>query len=230
MNSFDLDFNFLFSRTEAAPDDLSSTTETRPDETPSPPPLSVVPPMATVAPPDQDTTPAPTFKITRYTNTRGNLTKTLHLNTEGVLEKLKADPLYEGMAEVLTLTSLKELQEVHCQLDKHQALGYGIFDDTKSSIMPLSTLKHQQAFGDAAVARSSQYFTFPFNIGGVVMLDFDPLPDASVDLFNLPVVNEDNILDLLFEIEPALKSAPLLLKPSASSFVFNTATQQWVSA
>ncbi len=151
------------------------------------------------------------ISITRITAlTPKRLSKRFTL-VAGVLLKEGGGNMTEGVGERLTFASPEEFADLLPTLRPNQAITYGIpkYDRTKI----VAKDKAVQASSDLPIiTRTRDHFSWPDG-PGVMMLDYDPPPDR-------PAFTCDELVAALVEACPALSTAPIVWRPSASSCIY----------
>jgi hypothetical protein len=133
----------------------------------------------------------------------------------GELTKSTSANITGGTVERITVGSLAELAQLLVALGPHQCLAYGITPgDVMALVTRLAWLRAGRPAGQ--VARTLECFAWPQG-PGILMLDFDPLPNA-------PVMARDALVAAVRLACPALADAAMLWWPSASSSIYNGET------
>lgn len=144
--------------------------------------------------------------FTEITGTSPNrLTKIIGLHADGSLRKDSVAQLYEGQCRRVEIDGLASLRTHLDGLTCAQAVTWGLTQDQTAD---LCTDANAVAKAQGAIARTRANFRFA-NAPGVLMLDHDGLPEASLTL--------DQFRSTLLAAAPVLASAPMLGRPSASS-------------
>jgi len=142
--------------------------------------------------------------FTCITSTRPKrLTKVFGLRN-GALTKQSAANMTEGQADRHRVAGLQILANFLEALKPNQAIAWGVTELAKVRVTTADCVLDDST----AIARSREYFSFREQ-PGVLMLDHDGAPGD--------VLNCDELRDRLIEACPALSSAPMLWRPSASS-------------
>jgi len=143
------------------------------------------------------------MKITRITNNQGYMTKCISIGADGKLVKQPAANLYDGVAEIITISNLKELGSVITSLKSNQALTYGV-----TAHESINLITKGKADGIYTVARCRDHFRWPDG-AGVLMGDVDPKPGTTL--------SADEAQNALLKAVPELRGCERLWTASASS-------------
>ncbi len=155
--------------------------------------------------------PVQKISFTSIKSSHGPLTKCLSLNDDGKLQKKAAAQLSRGQYQV---TSVAGLPEFAIRLDHatpETAFNYGI-PDTPTGLIVRDDDLH---LNPTAIARTRDYFTWPQG-PGILMIDDDS---------GLMV---DNFAEFLWDTVDVLNGVEMLVRPSSSSLIYNTETEEWV--
>ena len=145
------------------------------------------------------------LSFTKITGTSpSRLTKIIGLHPDNSLRKESVAQLYEGTCCRVEIDGLDALRIHLDSLTSAQALTWGI---THAQTADLCTEASEEAKAQGAIARTRENFRFP-NAPGLLMLDHDGLPAGSLTL--------DEFRSTLLAAVPALTTAPMLGRPSAS--------------
>ena len=146
------------------------------------------------------------------------LTKTKQLEGQSI-KTIPGGHMVSGIAKVITIACLKGLAEVILGLDHNQALAYGVpIGAQKESQYEIKTEK-QLTECDLAIARSKMHFQWNPDRPGILMLDYDPRTGQKTFI-------KDELVKILREAVPELKSVNMLWMPSGSSNIFNAETNE----
>ena len=142
------------------------------------------------------------------------LSKTYGLESDGTLKKTAegCGNLIEGTAEKITVTNISDLKQFIQTLGPNHALTYGITEHEKARIVTKKALpraKSIQGMKYPAIARDREHFTWPG--AGIMPFDFD----------GFKADHPDEIFNLLVELNPAFKTAPMVIMASASSGLYH---------
>ena len=150
--------------------------------------------------------------LSKYTNLKGPLTKEMSLDADGVLVKHARTTLYDGRVDTLQPADLEAFGDLLVQLKHNEALGYGL-----CRVAPSARVVSSRHLSEApgAVSRTKDYFQFA-RTPGVLMLDHDSEHVAES-------LDRDSLREALLDAVPELELAPMLWRPSASSFIYDTA-------
>ena len=154
------------------------------------------------------------FKLTLITSQKPKrITKSFHLGKDGELIKQNGGSMSKGTAETLTLEP-RGLPALLDGLKQNNALVYGVSEYDKANIVTQKALPQaKRNGGPPIIARDKKHLSWPGG-AGVQMFDYDP-PDGQVPL------SGDEFRKLLYSVCPALKDAPHLIAPSASTFIYH---------
>ena len=146
------------------------------------------------------------LSFTKITGTSpSRLTKIIGLHPDNSLRKESVAQLYEGTCCRVEIDGLDALRVHLDRLTSAQALTWG---STHAQTADFCTEASEEANAQGAIARTRENFRFP-NAPGLLMLDHDGLPAGSLTL--------DEFRSTLLAAVPALTTAPMLGRPSASS-------------
>lgn len=137
--------------------------------------------------------------------TPSRLTKVIGLNPDGTIRKETAANLSEGTAQRFEVTGLEALRNHLDGLTSANAVTWG---QTQAPQVRLCRSSDAAAQAQGAIPRTRDNFRFARG-PGIMMLDHDGLPNASLSL--------DQFRARLLTAAPALSSAPMLGRPSASA-------------
>ena len=123
---------------------------------------------------------------------------------------------------ILHTVECKDLTDLAMELDKLvsiQAIVWGRCIHEQASIV---TEKKMKELGftienSKTVSRTKEYFSW-HNTNSVMMLDYDPRKGE------LPLLPNE-LLDILYKVWPELSKAPHIVRPSASSYIYQNGTQ-----
>jgi hypothetical protein len=155
------------------------------------------------------------LKVTVITATNPTrLTKGFSLR-EGELVKKSGGILVEGNAEIWELDGHAEFKDLLATLGPDQALTYGI-----PKVAPIKLITNPKWYKagrpDGFLPRTAEMFYWS-NGPGILMLDYDPVPDA------VPLTQEE-LVNRIRSTIPGLVDATMLWWPSASSLIKNKET------
>lgn len=159
-----------------------------------------------------------TFTIVTASNQQP-LGKRFWLGGTGELQTETAVPLASGEVAVDHAPSLSAFAKRLDRLATHQAVLYGIPSMLKATVV---TQKHLDGIPlnerGTMIARTRKHLGFP-QAPGCMMLDFDAsgTPQALLD----DVASPDQTRELLVKVVPELAAAPMLWRPSSSSYVYD---------
>ena len=163
-----------------------------------------------------------TFTVITAAN-RQPLGKRFWLNGNGELQTETVVPLASGEACVEHSASIAAFGERLCRLEPHQAIVYGLPAKAHARILTqerLASMPPEERLH--FIARDREHLNFA-QAPGCMMLDFDvsgaprPLLDA--------VQTPDLARDLLLQAVPELAAAPMLWRPSSSSYLYEGARE-----
>src|SRR2546427_6527120 len=159
-----------------------------------------------------------TFTVVTASNQQP-LGKRYWLTGTGELETETAVPLASGEVTVEHARSISAFAQRLEGLETHQALLYGIASIPRAKLVTqkrLDAVPHDQRGG--VIARTREYLQFA-QAPGVAMLDFDVsgAPQSLLDL----VASPDQTRGLLIEAVPDLAAAPIVWRPSSSSYLYD---------
>ncbi|NBA96298.1 hypothetical protein [Pseudomonas sp. R5(2019)] len=141
------------------------------------------------------------------------LSKRFELDRNGELVKEPGGALYAGEARKLKLSGLDEFAQLLTGLTPANALSYGINGHDHALVVSKAKLATTVDDSLPIISRDREHMGWSAG-PGILLGDYDPA-DGEESL--LP----EALLDLLYTTCPALHDAPHLLRPSASSCIFN---------
>lgn len=145
------------------------------------------------------------LQFTIYTSTTPKmLTKVFGLDANGKLTKTTAASMIAGKAQRTAVADLHELAGALDALTSAQAVGWGV---ATTDTLHITTADREKPAFDA-LARTRRNFAFSKG-PGVMMLDHDGTPNGKLD--------RDTLRQRLIDACPALATAPMLWRPSASA-------------
>ncbi|MHA7828925.1 MAG: hypothetical protein ACX93P_15340 [Roseovarius sp.] len=161
---------------------------------------------------------APAFVTVVQSEVPEVLTKRFSLRN-GSLKKEGGGVLVSGHATVRKIDSLTEFAALLTSLGPDQALIYG---RPEADDIPLTTQADWQKSGrpDDVIPRTNETFFWPDG-PGILMLDYDP-PEGEV------AMTPEELIVALKAAVPGLAQVEMLSWPSASSWIRNTDTDDWV--
>lgn len=140
------------------------------------------------------------------------LTKSFHLGPDGELIKTPGGPLTDGIAETLT-TDIEGLKILIPGMGPATAVTWGTMRHTRARVVTEKRLSSTPAGEIPVIARTRTFIDFP--AGPAVMpFDFD----------GFEADHADAVHNFLIGLNPALKTAPMLIFPSASSGIHHGET------
>ena len=143
------------------------------------------------------------------------LSKGFRLEPDGTLFRIPGGRMVSGNVERVSAKNIMELADVIKTLTPAQALGYGICREALAKIVTASLAAEDKS---GTIARTREHFCFPED-GAFLMLDYDPPKGDNTQ----PLTPED-LRKVLTELCLELTSTPMLIRPSASSYIFNRET------
>lgn len=167
----------------------------------------------------EDAPPVPEAPIclTKVTATRPKQLAKRYDFIDGKLVKSTQAAMSTGQIETLSLASPNELIKLLEELTHADALMFGrAIDANASRIMTRRMLLATPTEG--TVARTKEAFQFPDG-PAFFFLDLDGLADGRY-------LSEEEILDLLYRLCPALRGVQFLIFPSSSSHIIHTKTDE----
>ena len=159
-----------------------------------------------------------TFTVVTASN-RQPLGKRFWLSGIGELQTETAVPLASGEVAVEHAPSISAFAERLDRLEGHQAVLYGIPALAKATVvteerleaMPLTDRK-------GVIARTREHLQYA-QAPGCMMLDFDV--SGAPERLLAAVASPEQVRDLLVKAVPELVSAPMVWRPSSSSFLYD---------
>jgi hypothetical protein len=159
-----------------------------------------------------------TFTVVTASN-RQPLGKRYWLSGTGELQGETAVPLASGEVTVEHAPSLLAFGERLDRLEPHQAVLYGIPSLPKARVVTqerLEAMRPNERQG--VIARDREHLQFA-QAPGCMMLDFD-VSGAPASLLDA-VASPDQTRDALVKAVPELATAPMLWRPSSSSYLYD---------
>ncbi|MER2520226.1 MAG: hypothetical protein ABTQ34_06005 [Bdellovibrionales bacterium] len=151
----------------------------------------------------------PMLCLTKITSDQ-TLAKEFTLGPNGILSKKSCGQLVEGAADRLEIANLIEFAAILKELTSEQALTFGVTKYLRARVRPKSCLSSANS-NEAIVARTREHFSF-MPQAGVMMFDYDQQPKVDV-------LDSDELRRRILRAVPELTSAPMLWRPSASSYI-----------
>lgn len=150
-------------------------------------------------------------------NVPSRLTKEFSIQN-GELTKSAGGVLVEGDAAIHEFDSLNEFKNMLTGLGTGQAFIYGLPRGCTSTKLMSERGWHEANRPSDTIPRKKETFEW-CNGPGIMMLDYDPNPEAS------PMVR-DELVTVIREAAPGLVNATMLWSPSASSHIKNSESGQ----
>jgi hypothetical protein len=160
-----------------------------------------------------------TFTVVSATN-RQPLGKRFWLSGAGELQTETAVPLASGEVAVAHAASIAAFAQWLDRLEAHQAVLYGIPSTPTARVVTRECLDAIPATErQGVIARTREHLQFA-QAPGCMMLDFDVsgAPERILAAVALP----DQVRDLLVKAVPELASAPMVWRPSSSSYLYDS--------
>jgi len=159
-----------------------------------------------------------TFTVVTAGN-RQPLGKRFWLNGNGELQTETAVPLASGEVAVEHAASISAFVQRLDRLEAHQAVLYGIPSTPTARVVTQERLGAIPATErQGVIARTREHLQFA-QAPGSMMLDFD-VSGAPQRLLNA-VASPEQVRDLLVKAVPELVSAPMVWRPSSSSYLYD---------
>ncbi|WP_135503088.1 hypothetical protein [Roseovarius aestuariivivens] len=157
-----------------------------------------------------------TARLTLVTSIRpAKLSKAANRIDNGRVSITGGGVLVEGDTEILKIASLHDLKKVLERLEPNQALTFGIPRDGDKKLLSRKELAKRGAPTDF-ITRTRDEFCWPSG-PGILMLDHDP---GEQPFFR------DDLVAAIRQAVPGLKDMRMLWWPSASSHIFDEATDE----
>ena len=147
------------------------------------------------------------------------LTKRITLDAQGALVKTTVGHLSRGRATIETVADMRGFANFLEGLRNNEAPVYGII---KNDMQMAAVVTHDayqklpETDRGGVITRSNTHFEWGAG-AGIMQLDVDPLPDGTT-------IPPDELLKLLEGFLPEASFAPKVIKPSASSCIYNSKT------
>ena len=151
--------------------------------------------------------------LTVLSNDKGYATKVFDLDDKGQLRKRSAANIYEGEAERVSISDLKELKELIENLPSSSALCFGTAEKQKARLLTQEALR-AGSYPDA-IARDREHFSFRKGQPGILMLDCDPHPGK-------PALHWKDIDQSIAQIVPRWSETGRLWRASSSAFIYTS--------
>lgn len=165
-----------------------------------------------------DATP---LRFTRFqTNGAGVIGKRFWLAPDGVLQSHSQVALADGIAESITVAGMSGFAECLQEQPPGVAFGYGVMDRHQARIVS----ERRLAEHPGAITRSRKYFHWLARSAGIALVDIDAHHIAQ------PPGSAAELRDWLIQAMPVLEVAPMAICSSNSSFVFDSRTNEPVTA
>lgn len=131
------------------------------------------------------------------------------------IQKIPGGSMYGGSVERLHICDLRDLSRIIQGLTTHQALTFGTvaLDGQHHTITTASKQKD-----GLNIARTRQFFAYPQDAHGILLLDYDPPKDDSQPL------TADALISTLQTAVPSLAGCEMLVSSSESSHIYRTDT------
>lgn len=151
------------------------------------------------------------------------LAKRFSLNEQGELVTSTTATLVEGTARIKRVSSITEFSARLDRLETHQALLFGIPASMTARIVT------RERFGQMSIeertgviTRTQEHIQFA-HAPGIAMMDFDAggAPEQMVHVIG----SAEQTRELLIRAVPELASAPMLWRPSSSSYLYRGTTE-----
>jgi hypothetical protein len=120
---------------------------------------------------------------------------------------------YEGEAERVTISGLKELKDLTENLPSSSALCFGTAAKQKARLLTQETLRAGSY--PNAIARDRDHFSFRKGHRGVLMLDCDACPGK-------PALSWQEIDQIIAQIVPGWSETQRLWRASSSAFIYTS--------
>ena len=149
------------------------------------------------------------------------LTKVISLSKEGKMVKTASAQLIEGNADTTQLTTISDFATLLTTLAANQALVYGVPNDDITTAKVVTKDRYEQlgANTQGFIPRTKEHFSWSSG-AGIMMFDYDPDGEA---------LDKKAVLQLLYEVCPAIRDVDHLWWMSSSSNIVNTATGETLS-
>lgn len=144
------------------------------------------------------------------------LTKVISLSKEGKMVKQPSAQLIEGSAETMELTTISDFAALLTMLESNQALVYGVPNDGIANAKVITKKRYSELGGktQGLITRTKEHFSWSSG-AGIMMFDYDPDGEA---------LDKEAVLQLLYEVCPAIRDVDHLWWMSSSSNIINTET------
>ncbi|MFZ2631624.1 MAG: hypothetical protein WA081_05410 [Desulfosalsimonadaceae bacterium] len=133
---------------------------------------------------------------------------------DGKLLKTAAANLTRGKAKRRPVKDLDDLAGLVTGLNSSQALTYGVCDLETAYVLTKSEFHKPHAPGAPLVCRTRDHFRWSED-AGFMIFDNDPAPSAPAPQ------TADAVREMLIGVCPDLAAAPIMIRPSAGSYIYN---------
>lgn len=149
------------------------------------------------------------------------LTKVISLSVDGKMVKQPSAQLYEGIAEVKSLATITDFSNLLVGLTADQALVYGVPNEGITSAKVVTKKRYEELIDNQGyITRSNDHFSWP-KTAGIMMFDYDPDGEA---------LSRDSVLNILYDVCPAMRDVDHLWWMSSSSNITNTEIGETLTA
>lgn len=139
------------------------------------------------------------------------LSKSFSLAADGALARKNGGNLSEGFSETRRIADMSEFAALLSGLKPNHALMFGLFEHDNATVLSKEKAERHKGPGPI-VTRTRDCVSWPAG-PAFLMCDYDPTATSE------PLTGGE-LLERLFEAAPALRDAPHVTRPSASSCVY----------
>lgn len=153
------------------------------------------------------------FSVVTATNPK-RLNKKFYLDEQGNLQKESGGVLIEGFLETKQAANIQEVAKILDSLTSSQAVIWGICPYQKCHIVTKANLEKFKTNnpGVPVITRTREFFSYPEG-AAIFPIDYDPLEGENP-------LSDEELLGIFYKLIPGLENAPHLIRPSASSFIY----------
>lgn len=144
--------------------------------------------------------------FTKITSCSSILSKQFSLVSDGLRQE-SVSSLYDGYAEKVSFSGIKEFKNHLESVNKNQCFMYGVFSE---ECVQLTTKKNQKNL--EAVSRNKETVQFS-NSPGILCIDYDPKET---------VLSREELREVFITIIPELANVQMMIVDSTSSFIWDS--------
>ncbi len=153
------------------------------------------------------------FRLSRFTTVNPARLSKAFLLQDGGLVKSPGGNMVNGEVQTMSFESLADFAALLPTLTPAQALAYGTCPHDQARIVTAAKVDAAPKGDLPTLSRTRDHFRYP-DVPGLLMVDYDP-PKKTDPL------SPEQLREALYGVWPALEHAPHVLRPSASSYIYN---------